>query len=879
MADKRYSFLYEHRGLLQTGRPVQAPTGDAMRISDRRFEDLVRRTAAFAYQVRYFGSDNIEDGRWNEFFSLVDEIKKPGLDISEVIGQMSDLSSVPPHLALLFAFFQMLLVEQDDLNKLTDRQLEFYFRDILGFRMKPCEEGLVTVFAELAKNTPSVGIPKGQLFDAGKDASGKPVSYESADELLLGREDIAFFATYDDKAGFRTAGPDRPCTEHALCIASKLFGMTGETLSVFFGDDEATHVRLSTLEVAYTAADGWYASEDLVYDTQNGLSIGEEMPPMVPYDPMIHGDGLDTAFPVVRFMSRDNLGDLPSILPGMVRKVKVVVENGAPLRLENKYGPVENLPGVNPFGFDGHKGDWFDVVLPFPATGLEVAEVEMNNKEVFGQDPLGGGDAPKDRVTFRISSNACDQEWLSKNYSINLLQLMKEEKVEREQIEQTLSGSLMAVSPRLTSPVSIRSAGYTDEVADCFLLHPCGSQRITDQRRLDADFAIDTTDLRLESAENPESAEVSPSAIYLAFTGAELESGQMSLYFRMNSDPLDPAERVVWYYMSGNRWTRFNESSILKDTTCGFSQDGTVILDYQEPMQAGGRGFKEGFTWVKGICANGNCQSILEVRNRALELTYAPSSKGMGPGGAALPAKTISKTVGSIVGLKKVSQPFDGLTGTIAEDRALYRRRVAEVLRHKGRAWTAWDYETLVLGTFPEVAFAKCLPSYRNGRIEPGTMTMLVIPFAKEDTPVAGDRLINKVREQLEKVCSPFVLVDVVSPTFEAVRVKTEIVLRKGYNDTFRYEALTNEALRNYLMPWKGYGDGRRFKEGGGVSDIVAFLESLPFVDFVKEIHVHLRKRTGEYAEVEMNGSMEYDDPVVFLTSDSKHLVTCKTAN
>jgi len=40
----------------------------------------------------------------------------------------------------------------------------------------------VTVFAELAKNTLSVGVPKGQLFDAGKDASGQPITYEIAEK-------------------------------------------------------------------------------------------------------------------------------------------------------------------------------------------------------------------------------------------------------------------------------------------------------------------------------------------------------------------------------------------------------------------------------------------------------------------------------------------------------------------------------------------------------------------------------------------------------------------------------------------------------------------------------------------------------------------------
>ncbi len=882
MADKKYSFLYEHRGLLQAERPAQAPSGDAMRVMDRRFEDLVRRTANFAYGVIYYGDDNTEQGRWSDLFSLIDENKVPGQDISEIIGQMSGISSVPPHLALLFAFFKMLLVEQKDLNSLTDRQLEFYFREVLGFRMKPSAEGMVTVFAELARNSLSVGIPKGQLFDAGKDAAGEPVAYESVDELRLGREEVAFFATYGDKEGFKVPGPEVPVTAHALCVASRLFGVSGEKVSVFFGDDGDTPLRLSTLGVTYTTAEGWWPSEDqpaLAYSAEDGLVISGDMPPMAPYDPQLHGEGLQTGYPVIRFVSPENLGILPQVLPEQVRKVRVVVENGAPLRLENKYGPVENLPGVNPFGFDGHKGDWFEVVLPFPATDLEVAPVEMNNNDVYAQDPQDEEAVLLDRVTYRITGNDCDQEWLSKNYSINLLQLMKEEKVDRSEIEQALSGSLMAVSPRLTSPVSIRSASYADPSPELFLTHPCGEQKMVGQERLNADFVITPADLRMDGPGDPDAERPTPSAVYLAFTDADLESGQMSLYFRMGNDSLDPAERVVWYYMSDDQWTRFGESSILKDTTCGFSQDGTVLLDYQDPMQRGGRGFKDGYTWIKGVCSNGNCQSILEVRNRAIELAFAPSSKGAGPGGVALPAGTISKTVGSIVGLKKVSQPFDGLVGTVAEAPDLFRRRVAETLRHKGRAWTAWDYETLVLGAFPEVAYVKCLPAYRDGRIEPGSMTVLVIPFAQEDAPVAGDRLINKVKEQLQKVSSPFALIDVVSPRFRTVRVSVEIVLRRGFNDTFRYQALANDALRDFLRPWKGYGEGRRFKEGGGVSDIIAFLESLPFVDFVKDIHVHQGDGTGEYTEVDMNGSMVIDDPIVFLTSDSNHLVTCKTAN
>ena len=870
MAQMRYSFPFEHRGMLQGDRPAQAPSGNAIEVSGRRFDDLVVRTAQFARNVLFYGEDNTENGSWTEFFSLVYDGRYVRTDL---IDGMIESSSVPPHLALLFAFFKMLLVAQDDLNKLTDRQLEFYFREVLGFRMKQSVEGGVTVFAELARNTQSVGIPKGQLFDAGKDEAGEAVTYESVDELLLGREEVALFAKYDDVSGFTAEGPEGTDRTHSLSIASKLFDVSGEAVRIRIGNDDA-QIWLSYLFVQYTTADGWWSSEDFAYSAQDGLYIGGEMPPMAPYDPELHGEGLDTEYPVIRFVSKEGLGVIKAIHPEMVREVKVTLENGLPLRLENKYGPIENLPGVNPFGFDGRKGDWFDVILPFPATDLKVAPVEMNNKDVFGQDPIDADHARTDRVTFRITSDDCDQEQLSKNYSIKLLQLMKQEGVGKEEIEKELSGSLMAVSPRLTSPVTIESAVFTDEDSSLFLEHPCGLRKVTGQDWLTADFLLNTSDIESEPEEIP-------SALYLALADADRDSGQLSLHFRMDGSMKIPA-RMAWYYMGvvseKPAWKKIGESNVLKDTTCGFTQDGTVVLDIKEMMQKGGLGFQEGYTWIQCVCSNGNCRSVTEVRSRAIDLAYSPSSKGAGPAGASLPAETISKTVGSIVGLKKVSQPFDGLMGTRAEEQALFRRRVAETLRHKGRAWSAWDYESLVLQQFPDVAYAKCLPSYYKGEITPGAVTMMVIPTVSEDdlVPDADVRLINRVREALGKVSSPFVRIDVVSPECKVVTVVADVYLRRGFNDVVKYEALVNDALRDYLRSWKGFEGRSYFREGGGVSDIIAFLDNLPYIDYVKDIKVYL-----DHADepVDMNGSIELDSPIAVITSDTDHKVHCHTAN
>ena len=869
MADRVNSFLYDHRGMLQADRLDLAPSADAMQVAGRRFEDLVKRTAEFAEKVIFTGDDNTDYGDWTKFFSQIYDWDEHRVR-TDVIDEMVRTSSVPPHLALLFAFYKMLLVGQEDLNKLTGRQMEFYFRDILGFNLKQAVDGTVTVFAELAKNTPSVGIPKGQLFDAGKDAEGKPITYENIDELRLGREEVACFARYKDSIGFEAVDADGSRHEHSLCVASKLFGVTGRMIRVAFGENGDIHERLATLEAEYTSAEGWASAG--YYDVQSGLSIGGDMVPMVPYDPLLHGEGLDTPYPVIRFVSAGGMGILPAILPGMIRNLKVTLEDGEPLRLENKYGPVENLQGVNPFGFEGHRGDWFNVLLPFPAVEPDI-DVEMNDDKVFAKVKPKNPRLETDMVRYVIASDACDQEFLSKKYSLKLLQIMKTETVEAQDIEKAMSDSLTAVSPRLTSPVTIKSAVFTDDMADVFLAHPCGVLKVTGNDRVNSTLLIDTSDFRT-------AGDTTPSALYLALADADLDSGQLSLHVRMEDNVHEPAERVAWYYLKGDEWTRFGESSVIRDTTCGFSQDGTVVLDYQQPLQKGGGGFRDGYAWIKGVCSNSNCISVIGVRSRAVELAYSRSSKGAGPAGAALPAGTISKTSGSLVGLKKVSQPYDGLTGTRAEEPSLFYRRVAELLRHKGRAWTAWDYESLVLEAFPEVAFAKCLPSYsfKEEDVKPGALTMMVIPFICKDElqPESGVRLINRVRDALTAACSPFVGIEVVNPVYKEVTVDLTIALRRGFNDSIRYEALVNEALLDYLRSWKGYSGVAHFREGNGVSDIIAFLETLPYVDFIEDIHVFLKDRDEE---VDMDGSIELDSPLEIITSAPGHKVHCHTAN
>lgn len=851
MTDKRNSFLFEHSGMLQSDRLGLAPSGSEMKVSGRTFEDLIKRSAEFARSVAYYGDDNHEDGNWTSFFEAVYDYEKR-IVRKDVIDEMVRNSSVQPHLALMFAFFKMLLVEQEDFNRLTDRQMEFYFHDVLGFDMKKGSEGSVTVFAELAKNTESISIPKGFLFVAGKDASGQPVCYESVDELRLGKDEVAYIAKYNDMTGFvGISDKDQECT-HYLYLASRLFCVNAESIVISIGEDDASSGLLHGLDVEYTSEDGWASAGK--YEA-GGLVIGSDSPKMSPFNKDTHGDGINTGYPAIRFVSKNGIGVLSAVSPMQLGKVRVVAENCQPACLVNKFGQFENNPGTNPFGYESHMDDWFEVVLPFSSNNYSLS-VELNDSSVY--------DVPEqdcDRTKFKLKDSRCDQVAVSKEYSKSLLHIMKQETYDEELMNNALSSQMAAIIPRLLSPVVISKVEFSDAAPEIYFSHPCGWQNVADMFDSTANFKIGTG-----------------SAIYIALKNADLERGQISLHIRTNGKVSDPGN-VQWNHMSSKgTWEEVSKSRIIRDTTSGLSQDGTVIFDCRERLTKGGKGLYDGYTWLRGVCDNDNCMEICDVRSRAVELVFSPSSKGAGPGGEALPKESICKSMESIVGLKKITQPFDGLRGSKEEAKDLYKRRVAETLRHKNRAWTVWDYESLILGSINDIAYVKCLPSCDGeGKPAPGSVTITVIPEVYDDElqPSAGVHIINEVRDTVKKVSSKFVNVNVVNPEYREIMVDVDITLRRNYNDSLRYETEISDALIEYLCSWKGNGIRPVFREGEGVSDIIAFLEALPFVDVVNDITVLI---DGD-KEVSMDGRIELDSPLEVITSAPAHIIRCKTAD
>ncbi|MCB0575241.1 MAG: hypothetical protein KDC61_11830 [Saprospiraceae bacterium] len=100
------------------------------------------------------------------FYQGVQRIVKSAPVYFEESLQFSNHS---PHTGLLYAFLKLFQFLRNDLNDLTRKHLEFYYRDVLGLHEKPAVPDNAHLVLQLDKAVPQHLLLTGTLFKGGKD--------------------------------------------------------------------------------------------------------------------------------------------------------------------------------------------------------------------------------------------------------------------------------------------------------------------------------------------------------------------------------------------------------------------------------------------------------------------------------------------------------------------------------------------------------------------------------------------------------------------------------------------------------------------------------------------------------------------------------------
>lgn len=121
--------------------------------------------------------------RYFAFLSAIDALQRLA---RELLPSTLHSGTHAPAAGLLIAFLKLCETVQQEVNRFTARHLDFYLRDCLRFESAdPQADEVHLACLRDARASELLRVPAGTVFDAGKDAAGQPLRFESTAPLVV----------------------------------------------------------------------------------------------------------------------------------------------------------------------------------------------------------------------------------------------------------------------------------------------------------------------------------------------------------------------------------------------------------------------------------------------------------------------------------------------------------------------------------------------------------------------------------------------------------------------------------------------------------------------------------------------------------------------
>ena len=324
----------------------------------------------------------------------------------------------------------------------------------------------------------------------------------------------------------------------------------------------------------------------------------------------------------------------------------------------------------------------------------------------------------------------------------------------------------------------------------------------------------------------------------------------VSLLFQVaeaTADPLAAAQKLQWSVLADNAWRTLAPGELRVDDTRSLRASGLLGFVLPRETTTSNTRLPAGVVWLRAAtpAAPRAACDLIGVHANAIEVVFADQGNDPQRLALALPAGSIKKLKVPLASVKSVAQPYASFGGALREDDAALSRRAAERLRHRNRAITGWDVERLVLQAFPAVYRAKCIPhASETSWLAAGHLMVVVVPDLRNRPsqdplqPRVDLDTLDRIHEHLAARCGPQTRVHVRNPAYRAVQLDFKVRLRTGFGFNF-YGPQIDLALQQALSPW-AFDTGAELGFGGRVvrSELLDFVESLPWVDFVTDFRL-----------------------------------------
>jgi hypothetical protein len=348
-------------------------------------------------------------------------------------------------------------------------------------------------------------------------------------------------------------------------------------------------------------------------------------------------------------------------------------------------------------------------------------------------------------------------------------------------------------------------------------------------------------------------AEPAEGQLLIGLSG-QAPSGTLSLLFLLRAESAAeslgrPGPALRWQAWCDGDWRTLEPHRVLLDATDGLLRSGLVLLDLPAGMSADCPALPPGLFWLR-LLGDGQGPADLDLlaaikgvwaNGVAVRLEGPPRDEVLPPG-------SIRAAQTPVPGLAGIRQPWPSLPQRLAEDRGAWKQRVAERLRHRDRAVTPGDIERLVLETFPGVFKVKCLPRSsrrsdrgmgRDGDGRDDRIVVVVVPALPPGHDVDGTEAprldaatLLRVRRFLLPRMAPGYALLVRNATYDRIQVRGTLRLAAGEPAGRRLREL-NQALRDFLSPWRPGGLTARFDWRLRAEEVEAYLRAQPGVEAV----------------------------------------------
>ena len=197
-------------GTSQRSRSLRALDPDYVSVDERTLADWIRWAQTVAKHLTYFDEHNQADGDWSAFFAGEPEAMAAAMAsletdlaasaaarqtpkstiFAEILQRMAQ-----PHLALFLTFLHLLRYPQTQFKALTQRRLDFYYRQILQLAEQTAIPDRAHVIFSLLPNQIEAVLAKGTRLSAGADQQGTDLHYALDTDLYLTQAQVASVKT------------------------------------------------------------------------------------------------------------------------------------------------------------------------------------------------------------------------------------------------------------------------------------------------------------------------------------------------------------------------------------------------------------------------------------------------------------------------------------------------------------------------------------------------------------------------------------------------------------------------------------------------------------------------------------------------------------